>query len=350
MSENQGPSELEKKPESGIRPRPRGGQPGTPSGLALIEQKELRERDTVRNSKPKKVAKAPSAKALKGKAAKHPVSKPGSKKGPGKPKSSQAPQEKPKVQEPERETTSKSKKREPTPVKLPIEEEAEGDEEEQGEEEDDEESEDEEIQANKPSFISEMRMRTKRGTKVDRLMKNENVGYDAFWEENKYFGKVDDLSDDSEEYDFEKELQNKNEKELDSFDSDFGMSSESKSSDEADGEETDGNETARAKKNKFIEDRKLSRSAGYEGKGNSDGKPRIKKKKKQYTMNLDIEREVVKVAVKKEEKKKKVVKRDTSTEWKPRFIHEIYTQEKLLRDAVAQEYLNKYDLVRYRSH
>jgi hypothetical protein len=217
-----------------------------------------------------------------------------------------------------------------------------GEEEELGEEEESEEQED--VQ-NKPTFVSEMMMRAKRGTKVDKLLRNESVGYDAFWEENKYFGKVDDLSDDSEEYDFEKELQNKGGKDGDSFDSDFGMSSESSSDEDEDENEGDGNGTARGRREKFIEDSKLSRSAGYEGRVNPDGKAKIKKKKKQYTMNLDIEKEVVKVTGKKEEKKKKVVKKDANAEWKPRFIHEIYTQEKLLRDAVAQEYLNKYDLV-----
>lgn len=344
MSGNQATVQTDKKAEAGIRPRPRGGQPPIPSGLALIEQKELRERDTGRSAKPKKATKVQKAKAAKGKATKKAESKSAAKKSASKSKSKQAAaaileEPTPTETEPEPPVNPKNKKQPPKEVE-PVPEE-EGEEEDDGEEEEEEE----EPPGNKPSFISEMRMRTKRGTKVDRLLKNENIGYDAFWEENKYFGKVDDLSDDSEEYDFEKELQNKNEKELDSFDSDFGMSSESKSSADGEEDDNDGNGTARARKNKFIEDRKLSRSAGYEGKGNSDGKPRIKKKKKQYTMNLDIEREVVKVTSKKEEKKKKVVKRDTNTEWKPRFIHEIYTQEKLLRDAVAQEYLNKYDLV-----
>lgn len=48
---------------------------------------------------------------------------------------------------------------------------------------------------------------------------------------------------------------------------------------------------------------------------------------------------------KREEKKKKTVKKEVTSVWKPRFIHEVYTQERLLRDAVAQEYLNKYSLV-----
>ena len=60
---------------------------------------------------------------------------------------------------------------------------------------------------------------------------------------------------------------------------------------------------------------------------------------------LDIEREVGKASTKREEKKKKTVKKEPQTAWKPRFIHEVYTQERLLRDAVAQEYLNKYSLV-----
>lgn len=325
---------LAKNAEGGIRPRPRGSHTTTPSGLALIEQKENRE-----SSRSQKVRKPDPPK-------KKPTQK-------GKSKAKAA------VQEAVR--SKKTKRKNPTAQVVDVDEEDEQtqepvrreqtietdvvNEEEQNEEEEQEgEEEEEEEPVNKPSFISEMKMRTKRGTKVDKLLKNESVGYDAFWEENKYFGKVDDLSDDSEEYDFEKELNNKGGKDGDSFDSDFGVSSES-SDDEAEDAEGDGNDTARGKRDRFIEDKKLSRSAGYDGKGNSDGKSRIKKKKKQYTMNLDIEKEVVKVASKKEEKKKKVIKKDLKTEWKPRFIHEIYTQEKLLRDAVAQEYLNKYDLV-----
>lgn len=61
--------------------------------------------------------------------------------------------------------------------------------------------------------------------------------------------------------------------------------------------------------------------------------------------NFDIENEVVKVSLKREEKKKKVSRREVSSVWKPRFIHEVYSQEQLLRNAVAQEHLNRYSLV-----
>lgn len=60
---------------------------------------------------------------------------------------------------------------------------------------------------------------------------------------------------------------------------------------------------------------------------------------------MDIEKEVYKITTKTEEKKKKQVKPTVSTVWRPRYIHEVFTQERLLRDAVSQEYLNKYSLV-----
>lgn len=60
---------------------------------------------------------------------------------------------------------------------------------------------------------------------------------------------------------------------------------------------------------------------------------------------MDIEKEVYKISSKVEEKKKKMLKPAISTVWRPRYIHEVFTQERLLRDAVSQEYLNKYSLV-----
>lgn len=99
-------------------------------------------------------------------------------------------------------------------------------EEEDGEEEYEDESED---LPQGPSFVSQIKLRTNRGNKVDKLLKNEKLAHDSFWVENDYFGsklgwfqEVDELSDDSEEYDFERELGGKNESELDSFDEDFG--------------------------------------------------------------------------------------------------------------------------------
>ena len=62
---------------------------------------------------------------------------------------------------------------------------------------------------------------------------------------------------------------------------------------------------------------------------------------------MDIEKEVYKITTKVEEKKKKQVKATVSTIWRPRYIHEVFTQERLIRDAVQQEYLNRYSLVRW---
>lgn len=67
---------------------------------------------------------------------------------------------------------------------------------------------------------------------------------------------------------------------------------------------------------------------------------------KSQGLHLDIEKEVFKVTAKKEEKKKRQIKPTVSSVWRPRYIHEVFTQERLLKDAVAQEFLNKYSLVR----
>ena len=93
-------------------------------------------------------------------------------------------------------------------------------------------------------------MRTGRGTKISKMMQIQDLGkVDEFWVENEYFGKVDELEDDSSEFDFEKELAGKKEKELDSFDEDFGQSSNG----EEEGEEEQTEEVI-ANRVKFIED------------------------------------------------------------------------------------------------
>lgn len=58
-------------------------------------------------------------------------------------------------------------------------------EEEDGEEEFDESSEGED---QGPTFVSQIRMRSNRGNKVAKLMKNEKMAHDNFWVENDYFG------------------------------------------------------------------------------------------------------------------------------------------------------------------
>lgn len=91
----------------------------------------------------------------------------------------------------------------------------------------------------KPTFISGMAKRATRGNKLDKLLKGEKLVVDEFWKQNEYFGSrlgwqdVDDLDDDSEDYDFEKELGGKKDEDLDSFDEDFGDES---------GEEEEGDE------------------------------------------------------------------------------------------------------------
>lgn len=63
----------------------------------------------------------------------------------------------------------------------------EGEEEDDGDEEYDE-SEDEVKKG--PSFVSQIRMRSNRGNKVEKLLKNEKMAHDTFWVENDYFGSM----------------------------------------------------------------------------------------------------------------------------------------------------------------
>ncbi len=145
---------------------------------------------------------------------------------------------------------------------------------------------------------------------------------------------IDELSDDSSEYDFEKALDGKDIENLDSYDEDFGESSEA-------GGEEEGEEEQDLQL--FEEDKSRGQTTIRRIRLNK--KQVLAVQQKGQGAVLDIEKEVGKITTKREEKKKKTVKKETTTVWKPRFIHEVYTQERLLRDAVAQEYLNKYSLV-----
>ena len=85
-------------------------------------------------------------------------------------------------------------------------------------------------------------------------------------EVNFYETEIDELSDDSEEYDFEKELGNKDEDNLDSFDEDFGRSSDEEGEEEEDSIE-EGEWDKRAEEAKRFVIKKGGKSKLHKKKG-----------------------------------------------------------------------------------
>lgn len=174
-------------------------------------------------------------------------------------------------------------------------------------------------------FIKKMRYREKRGTKISKLLKDESEEEeDEFWKDNNLFGKLEELSENDNDDYSEHFSQDK-----DSFDSDFYDSEKGEEETQEDSEK--GTKPAE----EVLE--------SLEAKAQKQFKH--SKHKKHKGEILDIENEVLKIAKKTEyERKKKAPRKVTTQEWRPKFIHEVYSQEQLLREAVAQEYLNRYSL------
>lgn len=105
------------------------------------------------------------------------------------------------------------------------EEEGDDDQDDNSDDDDEEESSEEESSSPEP-FLKTMRMRASRGNKMAAL-ENQNfskpgdLDEEEFWKDNKYFGKIEDVSNDEEEDDNE-DFSRDIEEESDSYDKDFG--------------------------------------------------------------------------------------------------------------------------------
>lgn len=243
-------------------------------------------------------------------------------------------------------------------------------EEEDDEDEDEDETEEDEESEESESpecFIKTMSMRRQRGTKMAALEQKEKLGEgdsqddNDFWKDNKYFGKIEEVSQENseEQSDFDRDV----EEHSDSYDEDFGKTSRSQSVSDNEGEDDKnkkGNKNSKGdsllkKRGKFdlddnenLDGGKISISKSHHSRRSPQklGFQSLKRRKKKIYQSggMDIQNEINKVTSKVKDREVFKKKAERKSSWRPKFIHEVFNQEDLQRNAVYEEQLNQISL------